>query len=284
MKRTLAFAVAGVLGVAACNGTTGNELITFDAYAMGAPGAGDPFTVNGYSIQLTSAKMVIGAVYVDQAAVLSTGFDSAECIDTGLYAAQVPGPCCGGGAQLDLLSTTPQPFSVRGNGTADVGLTWELWLTTGDINTANIGHIVDLQGVATRLSDGAVFTFGAIVTINDNRLIPNSDPSQPGLHPICRQRIIQIGGIDIPFYQGGTLELTVDPRVWFDQGMDFSTLPRVTSGACQLDPQSDYGTAEYCIPDTNFETGLGAEQGQQLFTGIHTGGSAAYSIAYVNSQ
>ena len=62
--------------------------------------------------------------------------------------------------------------------------------------------------------------------------------------------------------------------------LDFSTLPFASSDVCQIDPGSDYGVAEYCIPDTNFAAGLGASQGQTLFSGILTGGAAAYHVDY----
>jgi hypothetical protein len=156
----------GVAG-AACNGTTGDQLITFSAFAAGADGAGRPFTTYdesgnpAYSVQLTRASMHIGALYFDESPP-STGFDTPECITPDIYAAQVPG-----GIEVNLLSTTPQPFSAAGNGSADEALSWDLWLTNGDIDGPNLGvHIIDLVGVATRLSDHAPFSFGAIVTIN----------------------------------------------------------------------------------------------------------------------
>ncbi len=277
MRRALA-SVAFAALAAACNGTTGDALVTFPAYASGAPGAGEAFAVNGFSVQLTSAKMRIGAVYVDEAP-LASGAEGPSCIDPGVYSAQVPG-----GVEVDLLSSAPQEFSVLGNGTADLGLSWDLWLTDGDINEVNTAHMVDLQGSATRGADGAVFSFGAIVTINEgNRQIPVSDPSQPGLNPICKQRIVQIGGIQLKPFGGGALYVEVDPRQWFALGLDFSTLPAVASAACQgIDPDPDFGNAQYCIPDTNFGTGLGASQGQLLFSGIHTGGSA-YSIRFAKA-
>jgi hypothetical protein len=223
--------------------------------------------------------MRIGAVYVDEAP-LASGAEGPTCIDPGVYAAQVPG-----GVEVDLLSSAPQEFSVLGNGTADLGLSWEIWLTDGDINETNTAHMVDLQGVATRVSDGTPFSFGAIVTINDNRLIPVSDPSQPGLNPICKQRIIQIGGIALTPFQGGALYVTVDPRQWFDLNLDFSTLPLASSATCQgIDPDPDFGSAQYCIPDTNFATGLGASQGQLLFSGILTGGQGAYAVSFVEPR
>jgi hypothetical protein len=268
-----AFGMAA-LAAGACNGTTGDELVPrFAVYAAGAPGASQPFTAGGFSIQLTTAKMHVGALYFDESPP-STEFDSPICIAAGIYAAQVPGP-----ADVDLLSTTPQEFSVYGNGTADTALSWQIWLTDGDINEPNTAQMVDLEGVATRISDGAEFSFGAVVTINDNNRLPTtSDPSQPGLNPICKERIVQIGGIDVAFFPGGTLHVTIDPRGWFNLNLDFSTLPLATSASCA---GTNPGPA-YCIPDTNFATGAGATQGQDLFTGILTAGPSAYSVRYSN--
>jgi hypothetical protein len=261
-------------------GTTGDELITFPAYAQGASGAGDPFTVNGYTVQLTFAQMYIGGLYLNEAPAGPT-FDSPECISSGIYAAQLPGT-----VELNLLSTTPQPFSVMGSGTADLAQSWELWLTTGDVddpvNTGSgVPHIVDLQGTATRQTDGAQFPFAATVTIDQrNRGVPVSDPSQPGLNPICKQRIIEAGGISQPLFAGGQLTVTVDPRGWFNVPLDFSTLPLVSSDACETDPSSIDGNARSCIPDTSLGSGAGATQGATLFTGIRTGGTAAYTLQF----
>jgi hypothetical protein len=321
IRRLALLGAAAICTVAAsCNGTTGDQLVTFSAFAQGASGAGQPFVVNGFTIQLTAARMFLGALYFDESPP-STSFDQPVCLATGVYAAQVPGP-----VQVDLLSPQPQEFAVFGNGTADLALSWQIWLTNGDVNGANLGtHMVDLQGTATR--GGQTYSFGAIVTINDNRLPPVSNPATPGSNPICKQRIIQIGGIDIQFFQGGTLNVTVDPRAWFNENLDFSTLPLVTDDNCLSgDPllaltASDYAlpaetpsgsttcggstqpccsddagvpdTCEgslacsdgvcgpmYCIPNTNFATGKGSTQGQNLFNGILTGGAAAYSVTY----
>jgi hypothetical protein len=210
---------------ASCNGTTGDNLVTFSAYARGAPDAGEPFTVDGFTIQLTSAKMYIGALYFDESPP-STSFDQPVCIATGVYAAQVPGP-----VQLDLLSSEPQEFEVYGSGSADLAVSWQIWLTNGDVNEANIGTpMVSLEGTATR--EGQTYSFGAIVTINDNRLPPVTNPATPGENPICKERIIQLAPIDIQFSSGGTVTVTVDPRGWFNENIDFSTLPQVTDEDC----------------------------------------------------
>ena len=276
-------ALPGLVGLAltACNGTTGDQLITFPAFARGAPGASDTFTANGWQIRLTYARMYIGALYVNESPPGST-FDQPVCVSTGVYAAQVPG-----GVAVNLLSTAPQPFTVEGNGSADLGLSWELWLTTGDVNAADntgpgLPNIVDLQGTATRPSDGAPFAWAATVTINaSNRGLPVNDPGQPGLNPICKQRIVQIGGIDLQLFAGGQLVVTVDPRQWFNVPIDFSTLPSVASDACELDQNSNYGSAAYCIPDTSNGSGLGATQGATLFNQIHSG--AAYQLSFTRA-
>ena len=242
-----------VLGIVAlsCNGTTGDNLLTFSAYASGVQGASQPFTAGDFTIQLTAARMHIGAVYFDEAPP-GTGFDGPVCIASGIYAAQVPGP-----VDVDLLSTAPQEFTVYGNGSTDTAQSWQVWLTDGDVNEVNFTPIVRLEGTATDAS-GKVVSFGAVVTINAvNRSKGSSDPSQPGNDPLCKVRIVQIP-TDIAFAPGGTLTITVDPRVWFSQQslpIDFSPgqLPTVMDPNCNPDsavfmnPQ-DYGLAPETPP------------------------------------
>ncbi len=109
------------------------------------------------------------------------------------------------------------------------------------------------------------------------------------------------------FFQGGTLHVTIDPRVWFNNPIDFANgLDTSDSNDCQLDANadatyengkacaadgscedgftcnSDDGNciAKYCIPDTSFGLGQGAAAGQELFSSIQGGGSAAYAVSY----
>lgn len=283
----LAALLMNAIAVAACNGTTGDQLITFPAYAAGHKGAGNPFEANGYTIQLTYAHMYIGAVYVNQAPAQNGGtFNSPSCIDTGVYCAQVPA-----GLDVDLLSTSPQQFPVQGSGSADLGLSWELYLTQGDVNNPEntgfgVPNTADLVGTAKRQSDGKVFKWAATVTINEsNRGKPAQYPGQPGANPICKQRIIEVSGLDLQFFQGGALLLTIDPRAWFKLGIDFSALPPVSSSQCMPNQQSKYEDAEVCIPDSSRLSGamLGAQQGIYLFTGIFTGGSDAFGLSYSTS-
>ena len=73
------------------------------------------------------------------------------------------------------------------------------------MNEVNFTPIVQLEGIATNAAGKAV-SFGAVVTINAvNRSKGSSDPSQPGHNPLCKERIIQIGGLDLTFFPGGTL-------------------------------------------------------------------------------
>jgi hypothetical protein len=245
MWRGTPLLVVGVV-VASCNGTTGDQLITFSAYASGAPDAAQPFSAGGFTIQLTTAKMHLGALYFDEAPP-GTGFNGPVCIASGVYAAQVPGPL-----EVDLLSSRAQEFSVYGSGTADIAQSWQIWLTDGDVNEVNFAHMVDLEGVATG-SDGTQYSFGAAITINEQNRVPvASDPSQPGESPVCKQRIIQLGGLDIPFFEGGALYVQIDPRAWFNSGVDFSALPPVTDPSClDEDPSAPMSPEDYAFkPDT----------------------------------
>ena len=232
----------GIAG-AACNGTTGDNLIQFTPYAAGVAEAQQPFDAFGWRIQLTSASMYIGAVYFDESPPQSS-FDSTECNVSDTFAAQVPG-----GVQVNLLSTEPQEFSVYGSGSADTALSWDLWFANGDINQPNTLPTAMLTGYATLISDPTqVIAFGAIVNINPGedgagaRGIPASDPALPGAYPICKQRIVQIVGIDLAFGQdnpnvNGKLLVTVDPRAWFLAAgpIDFSSLNAYSfAPACQL--------------------------------------------------
>ncbi len=287
MSRWRGAAVTSVLGAAlavACTGSTGDALITFPAYAAGASGAASPFSANGYTVQLTYAHMWIGAIYVNEApAQTGSTFDTPACIATGIYCAQVPN-----GLEVDLLDTTPQPFPGQGNGSADLGQSWQLYLVQGDVNAPDntgfgVPNTADLQGTATNPSTGQVVRWAATVTINaSNRGKPVQEAGQPGLNPICLERIINFSGINIPFAPGGQLLLTIDPRTWFTLPIDFSSLPAVDSPQCSLDQTSIYGSADVCIPDSSDLGGAmaGSQDGANLFTSLSTSGTAGFNLTY----
>jgi hypothetical protein len=274
-----------------CNGTTGDQLLSFSAYASGAPGASDPFTAGGFTIELTAARMHIGAAYFDESPPGGTGFGGPVCIAAGVFAAQVPGP-----VDVDLLSTSPQEFSVYGNGTADTALSWQVWLTDGDINQVNFTPVVQLEGIATD-SGGHSVSFGAVVSINAlNRSKGSPDPSQPGLDPLCKLRIVQIP-TDFRFLPGGALYVTVDPRVWFTQQaspIDFSAgqLPAIGDPNCNPDGAVVTSAQGYaiapgapaptvCIPNSSLLSGdvPGASAGVDLYSEVVS--AAAFSVRYV---
>ena len=142
----------------ACNGTTGDQLISSPRTR---PGAGGGVTLHRHRlhVQLTTAKMHIGAVYINEAPHRRLAFETPVCINPGIYAAQVAGP-----VEVDLLNAAPQPWvcgvscapsivgcnvdgdgppgeacqnslcivpmpPTVGSGIEDTGQSWELWLT-----------------------------------------------------------------------------------------------------------------------------------------------------------
>lgn len=206
------FAVA----LAAC-GTTGGNVVSFDVVARGAPGGAAADTALGWHVELSRAKLHIGAVYLNLS-VAASGSQETTCILPGVYTAQELS-----GLDVDVLSPAAQPFPEVGTGTDDEVRTGEVWLTGGDVNADSDGTVIaQLTGTATRAAQ--VLPFTAEVTINSgNRGIP-SPPVLPSLHPICKQRIVSPIRIDLRPHDHGTLAITVDPSGWF-ANVDFTMLP-----------------------------------------------------------
>src|SRR5690606_20472138 len=77
MKRRLAPLLFLLAPCAACIGTTGSDLVTFEAFAAGPADAnGQPLTFTngrGWSITLTKAQLRIGAVYLNRSVPVSGG-------------------------------------------------------------------------------------------------------------------------------------------------------------------------------------------------------------------
>ena len=264
----LGTALALLTTTSSCIGTTGGGLVSFPAYASGPQGINrsESFHLgSGFDVALATAKMHIGAIYVNTAPP-STGSQNSSCVNPGQYVAEVASA-----VDVDLLSDAPQPFSASGDGTADVAESAELWLTGGDINSsADSTVIVSLQGIATR--NGNSYPFRATVTISNNRAIPVSNPALPGQNPICRQRIVSGIPVNLRVFEGGTLRLRIDPRGWFNN-VDFS----------KLDPDTQ-NPSGFLIPDSNSSGTAGEVAGRGLFTGIRTGvlpsGASVYSITF----
>ena len=216
-----AAAIAALL--AGCAGTTGGEHVHFHAAAAGvqdgADGGVEFDNGPGYHVTLTRARLHIGAVYLNQS-VPSSGSQATACILPGIYVGEVLGSL-----DVDVLSSTPQPFPVEGDGTTYTAKAGELWLTGGDINRIeDTTVILDVAGTADR--DGMQYPFEAKVTIGENRLIPSTNPAFPGQNPICKQRIVSPIPVDFTLHDGGRLLIRIDPSVWF-AGVDFSALEQV---------------------------------------------------------
>jgi hypothetical protein len=246
--RDLVLSCAVSLAATACVGTTGSDLVTFDAAAAGPADATEgqsyAFTSGrGYQVTLTCARLHVGAVYLNRS-LPTSGAQSTDCILPGFYVAQVTE-----GLDVDVLSPTPQPFPGKGEATGDPAKVGEVWLTYGDVNAPDEqGIILDLAGTAER--DGVSYPFQGQLTIGQNRAVPVGDPSMPSANPICKQRIVspilddqpaESAGVDITPRDGGRLLLRVQPSNWFGN-VNFSQLdqaPRLIGGACggsQADP------------------------------------------------
>ncbi|HEY4239785.1 MAG TPA: hypothetical protein VGM88_08215 [Kofleriaceae bacterium] len=247
MKRALLLVV-----LAAC-GTTGGDLVTFDVTAAGVPGAGSIDTGLGWHVELSRAHLYLGAVYLNLAVPIS-GSQETNCILPGIYTAEELSPL-----DVDVLSTTPQPFPQPATGTDDEARTGEVWFTSGDVNADTDDQVIaDLAGVAT--SGATIMPFTATVTISRaNRGIPQTIPSQPSAHPICKQRIVSPIPIDLSPRDGGTLAIAVDPQAWF-ANVDFTKLVPGASG--------------FVFPDANTN-----DASQNLFSGIR-GASSTFKLSF----
>jgi hypothetical protein len=216
MKRLIPLLFLG----SACIGTTGSEVVSFHASAAGVQGANAPFVNNhGWSVTLVTAKLHVGAVYLNRSLSISGGQER-ECFLAGVYVAQA---FDAKDHKIDVLSSTPQPFSDVGSGTADHALTGEVWLAGERVDSQDDPTvIVDVAGTAVRENES--ITFAGTVTISRNRREPVTDPARPGAKPLCSKRIVSGILTSITPTDGGSLVLRVDPRAWF-KNVAFEELP-----------------------------------------------------------
>lgn len=226
MKRRVKSTLVGLscllLG-SSCVGTTGGELIAFEAAASGPENAvaGEPYrfvTNRGWSVTLTTAKLHIGAVYLNRSMPVS-GVQNTSCILPDTYIAQVTSAL-----DVDLLSPEPQPFPMLGEGTTTPpAIVGQVWLTGGRIDRVDDRTpILQIEGVAERDGDRRPFT--GKITIGSNRIAGGADATNAGASPICKQRIVSPIPVDIALKKGGALRLRVDPYYLFPN-VDFAELP-----------------------------------------------------------
>src|SRR5450432_2886562 len=205
-----------------CVGTTGAEIVDFDAAAAGpadahAGSALEFETGLGWQVSLTTARLHVGAVYLDDTKPAS-GAQPTSCILPGTYVAQVTD-----GLDVDLLSSAPQKFPTRGHGTTLLALSAQVWLTQGPVDDlvqpANT-PILTLVGTATRAAD--VRPFSAALTISASNRLPNDGTSEFA-NPICKQRVVSPIPTSVQVEDQGGLLLRVDPRLLF-VNVDFAAL------------------------------------------------------------
>ncbi|MEI9938244.1 MAG: hypothetical protein WDO69_13570 [Pseudomonadota bacterium] len=210
------------LATPACVGTTGDQVVDFEAVASGPADAinGEPLSFDGsrgWQVTLTAARLHIGALYLAQSMPVS-GAPATSCILPGDYVAQVVA-----GRDIDLLSGEPQSFPMLGQGTTLEARAGQVWLTGGDVNLADDPTpptvILQLSGSAERA--GELRPFEATLTIAANRL--DTSGAAAGSSPICNERIVSPIPTDIRVQSGGALWLRVDPRQLFTN-VDFGAL------------------------------------------------------------
>ena len=212
----------------ACVGTTGGEVVDFEAAAAGpanaqAGSALEFRTGLGWTVSLTTARLHIGALYLDESQSVS-GAQPTSCVLPGTYVAEVTQ-----GLDVDLLSGTPQPFPVRGHGTTLLARAGQVWLTQGPVDDAEQPAnepILTLVGSATRAGD--VRPFSAELTISVSNRLPNSGTS-PFAPPICKKRVVSPIPTSVQVEDQGGLLLRVDPSQLF-VNVDFAALAAASGG------------------------------------------------------
>lgn len=211
-----------LLSLTGCVGTTGDQLFDFDASASGVDDAKGPFTVDGWTITLKEASLHVGGVYTNRAEPIS-GEQATSCVLPGIYVSEVTE-----GFDVNLLDASPQPFPIQGESTSDESVTGEVWLVHQDVNaetdtdpSTGVASIFTCDGHAKK---GALdLHFTAQISIGGNRLPGTTDAAQPGLHPICKQRIVSPIPIDVTPKPGESLLLRIDAKQIFTN-VDFSKL------------------------------------------------------------
>ncbi|MBK7864303.1 MAG: hypothetical protein IPJ65_38030 [Archangiaceae bacterium] len=242
--------------LAGCLQTTGGQLVTFEAEAVGTPEAASFTTPKGYDVVLSRARLFVGAVYLNQTNPSNYALET-SCILPGIYTGEVRGSLT-----VDALDGSAQPFPVTGNGTDAPTRAAELWLTDGDVNDTRSERVV-LEAEGTASKGDAGWPFSAVFTIGSNRKQPPRDPALPGSRPICKERIVTPIPTDLTLGEGGTLRLTIDPRLWFS-AVEFSELTPSSSAPARFEFIDDSASAGQ--PDIALYNGIRAAKGPYAFT------------------
>jgi hypothetical protein len=243
--------------VTACVGTTGGDVVDFEAGAAGPKDAvaGEPLsftTDRGFDVGLTRATLHVGAMYLDQSFPVS-GSQSPTCVLPGTYVAEVTN-----GMDVDLLDPEPAKFPSKGHGTTLEALAGQVWLTHDDVNASvdpSGEPVLSLEGSAT--VSGEDRPFSAAITISSNR---QASGAVAGADPICKQRIVSPIETQVSVQEEGALLLRIDPRFLFTN-VDLSALTPASTGYAFSD---DPTAATYTQPSLNLYSNL--HSGGQLYT------------------
>ena len=215
---------AAALLAAGCTGTTGDSLVTFAAAAAGATDATNGLsfrTGRGFDVTLTKAILHVGALYLNQSMPVS-GAQETNCVLPGTYVGEVTR-----GRDIDLLSSELQALPGQGEGTTVAARVGEVWLTGGPINALDDRtQILVVEGTVQR--DKGPVAFQGTITIGKNRIVAVADPSQPGMNPICKQRIVSPIPVALAPRAAGTLLVRIDVKELF-LSVDFAALGMLTS-------------------------------------------------------
>ena len=250
------FSLCALTAICACVGSTGGGVVTFDVTAHGPKTAsltsGYTFqTTSGWDVTLTRAKMQIGAIYMNRSVPLASSRET-SCVLPGIYVGEVTD-----GVVVDVLDPAGQRFPVRGEGTKDHAVTAEIWLGASDINAQSDDTVLlDVTGTATKGKTSVPFE--GTITIGKNRAIPPENAALPGANPLCEQRIISPIPVSLDLADNGTLDLTIEPRAWFD-GVAFDKLTEASPGHFQ------FGDDSASQPDINLYMGFRGNQGAYGF-------------------
>jgi hypothetical protein len=216
------------LGLAACVGTTGGDVVEFPAAAAGPRDANGRIELTndrGWHVVLTRATLHVGAVYLSANQPVS-GAQTTGCVLPGSYVAEVTT-----GADVDLLSAAPQRFPALGHGTTLAALVGQVWLTTGPVDDpSSEAPVLVIEGTADRAGDVRPFT--GQVTIGKNRVAAGGGGAggAAGSSTICKQRIVSPIPAPLTIRREGGLVLRVDPRALF-VNVDFGALGASDSGS-----------------------------------------------------
>jgi hypothetical protein len=214
--------LALVLATPACVGTTGDQVLDFEAVASGPADAvsGQPLSFDGsqgWQVRLTRAYLHVGALYLAET-LPSSDAQASPCILPGNYVAQVVQ-----GRDVDLLSNEPQAFPTAGRGSTLEAHAGQVWLTGGDVDLADDPTpptvILQVSGSAQRESE--LRPFEATLTIAENRVSTSTEAASSSA--ICDERIVSPISTSIRIQARGALWLRVDPRRLFTD-VDFGAL------------------------------------------------------------